>query len=407
MPPECLGEHELVNQFLAAGNARQQVAIHGVQADVTVPHALLELALLLRGGAGPELVISPLDLKVPLEPRLGGIVLGLLDEFEGAGDVMGLLGGDVRLDVRVTDIHVRVHEDINDPRAHRLEVHVFLRQHLRADGYAYRDRLPGRHRCGEDFHRLRARAEVHLLRLLAANAHRCLDRLPNAANIESHHVGGFAVTPCQGAAARSYPSHQCTVLQRGKPGAGRRLELHGVPQHPRAREGGDGDAVLARLQRPGRHFEAHHVRTALRGLAKNRSVACASRGLVLARQVVDFDAQLRRVARVRVRKIQLQPAGLRRRGLQAEEDLERLRRAWRPAAITHARLDIRPVPLRVGLPDDIHPWLPVILVTFRPEGELGRIGVLGANGPQQGRGRGRGGGCRGHQHPKNCWMSGA
>ena len=133
-PAQLLHGGELVDQFFAAGNAGQQIAVHGVHADVAVAHRLLEGALLLRRGVGPELVVGPADFEVPPELGLGRIVLGLLDELEGAGDVAGLLGGDVRLDVGVADVHVRMHEDINDPRAHRLEFHVLLRDHLRADG---------------------------------------------------------------------------------------------------------------------------------------------------------------------------------------------------------------------------------------------------------------------------------
>ena len=109
------GKRELPHQFFPAANAGQQIGVHRIDADLALADGLLELLFLLGRGDGVEILVRHEDFQVPLEPRPGRIIFRLANEFQCPQHVMGLLLGDIGLDVGIADVVVRVHEDIDLP----------------------------------------------------------------------------------------------------------------------------------------------------------------------------------------------------------------------------------------------------------------------------------------------------
>ena len=182
--PSAVANENCRSSSSAAADAGQQVGVHGVHADVAVAHGLLELLLLLRRGDLVKVLVGHEDFQVPLEPCAGRVVLRLPDQFQRPHDVVRLFLGDVRLHVRVADVVVRVHEDVDHPLAHRLERDRLARQGLAAGNQGNRDFRFLLHLRHQRLDLLCASGELHAARRRFADLDRRLLRL---AGVEQRH----------------------------------------------------------------------------------------------------------------------------------------------------------------------------------------------------------------------------
>ena len=226
------------NQLVGSGNPREDVRVVALEIDRAVLHRGDQRLLLGLARLAQVALNRPQALDVPLEARVEWQVARLRRQLDRVAEVLPLLPLHLWLRVRVSDVHVRVRQQVDLPRPDRRE-HDALRQRdpsldLDDDGQVRAGRADGQHdaevagRRGALPERFTRRPHGHR-RGVARPSH--LDADDAGPVLEARFLGG-----------------------RPRPGADRLLEGH-VVIGIAGRLADNGEA-----RRPGRHQRARHRR---------------------------------------------------------------------------------------------------------------------------------------------------